>query len=240
MSTAPAGNGSLNGGPSRPTVLLVDDVRSTRDRLARVLTTGGYDVLQAADGREALRVLATSPAVDAILLDLLMSGMNGWEFRELQLRNAHLSMIPTLVVTVKALGEPERYTLRIGNATLIQKPFEDSQVLQAIARMLTARSRTVAGEERWLTRNGQPLLWSRRGRVACEQHAPGRATDQWNNEGWAWIPAFAGKNKIEYCCQECAGGPILHHRVAVDAHVASSLPNIPSGQRLTSAPSPQR
>ena len=88
----------------KPVVLLVDDVRSTRERVARVLVTGGFDTLEAADGREALRVLANSPKVDAILLDLLMSGMNGWEFRELELRNAHLASIPTLVVTVKALG----------------------------------------------------------------------------------------------------------------------------------------
>jgi CheY-like chemotaxis protein len=207
-------------------VLLVDDVRSTRDRLARVLGTGGYDILQAADGREALRLLATSPAVDAILLDLVMSGMNGWEFREFQLRDPRLSIIPTLVVTVKALAEHERYTLRLGTATLIQKPFEDWQVLQGVSRMLAGRPRTVVNEDRWLTHDGQPLLWSRRGRVACEQHAPARATEQWNAEGWTWIPAFAGKNKIEYCCQECDGGPIRHRRVAVNADVAAVVPDV--------------
>ena len=211
---------------SRPIVLLVDDVRSTRDRLARVLGAGGYDILEAADGREALRMLATSPAVDAILLDLVMSGMNGWEFREFQLRDPRLSIIPTVVVTVKPLAEHERYALRLGTTTLIQKPFEDSQVLQAVSRVLAGRPRTVVTEDRWLTQSGQPLLWSRRGRVACEQHAPLRATEQWNEEGWTWIPAFAGKNKIEYCCQECAGGPIRHRRVVVEAEVAAPLADV--------------
>jgi CheY-like chemotaxis protein len=208
-------------GTSRPSVLVVDDVRSTRDRLVRVLGSGGYDTLEAADGREALKVLATSPVIDAILLDLVMPGMNGWEFRAFQLRDARLSVIPTLVVTVKALAEHERYSLRIGTATLIQKPFEDWQVLQSMSRMLSNRPRITVTEDRWLTRDGKPLLWSRRGRVACEQHAPDAMTEQWTEEGWTWIPAFAGKNKIEYCCQDCAGGPIRHRRIVVHASVAA-------------------
>lgn len=230
MSTVVTPSASQANGSSRPVVLIVDDVRSTRDRLARVLGTGGYDILEAVDGREALRLLATSPSVDAILLDLVMSGMNGWEFREFQLRDPRLSIIPTVVVTVKALAEHERYTLRLGTATLIQKPFEDWQVLQGVSRVLAGRPHTAVSEDRWLTQDGQPLLWSRRGRVACEQHAPARATQQWNDEGWAWIPAFAGKNKIEYCCQECAGGPIRHRRVLVDAEVAASLPDVAADQ----------
>jgi CheY-like chemotaxis protein len=207
----------------------VDDVRSTRDRLTRVLGSGGYDVLEAGDGREALRMLATSPVIDGILLDLVMPGMNGWEFRDFQLRDPRLSVIPTLVVTVKALAEHDRYALRLGTATLIQKPFEDWQVLQAVSRVLSGKPRTIATEDRWLTQSGQPLLWSRRGRVACEEHAPGRGTDQWNEEGWTWIPAFAGKNKIEYCCQECSGGPIRHRRVIVDADVAAPVADVPTG-----------
>ena len=225
MSTVSSPAGSQANGSLRPVVLLIDDVRSTRDRLARVLDTGGHDILEAADGREALRVLTTTP-VDAILLDLVMPGMNGWEFRESQLRDPRLAAIPTLVVTVKALAEHERYSLRLGTTTLIHKPFEDWQVLQAVSGILAGRPRTIATDVRWLTQRGQPLLWSRRGRVACEQHAPGRATEQWNKEGWAWIPAFAGKNKIEYCCQECDGGPIRHRRIVVDAEVAESLPEI--------------
>ena len=223
MSTVFSTAGSDVNGSSRPVVLVVDDVRSTRDRLARVLGTGGYDILEAADGREALRVLATRPAVDAILLDLVMSGMNGWEFREFQLRDPRLSSIPTVVITVKALPEHERYALRLGTATLIQKPFEDGQILQAVSRVLAGRARAVVAEDRWLTQSGQPLLWSRRGRVACEQHAPVRETEQWNEEGWTWIPGFAGKNKIEYCCQECTGGPIRHRRGGVDAKVAAPV-----------------
>ena len=105
--------------------------------------------------------------------------------------------------------------------------------------LTTAHSRTSAQDARWLTEDGQPLFWSRQGRVVCEKHAPERGTDQWNREGWAWIPSFAGKNKIEYCCQECAGGPIRHHRVVLEAEVAASVPGAPAPQPAASPPSPQ-
>lgn len=202
-------------GSAEPLVLVVEDVRATRDRLTRVLRTGGYGVITANDGRDALRALAMTPHVDAILLDLVMPSMNGWEFREFQLRDARLASIPTLVLTVDPLQEHERYKLRIGSATLIQKPFEDWQVLDRLSRIFSRLAPPAMPEEqRWMSKDGTPLLWSKRGRVACEAHAPKRDALQWTEEGWTWIPRFAGKSKIEYSCQECAGGPIRHRSAA--------------------------
>jgi CheY-like chemotaxis protein len=195
-------------GGYRPNVLVIDDVKSTRDRLSRIVGAGGYGVTEASDGREALRTLTTS-SIDAILLDLVMPSLNGWEFREFQLRDPRLATIPTLVITVKQLAEHECYSLRVASSTVIQKPFEDFQVMQALARALASRPRQKQ-EARWLSRDGNPLLWSKRGSVACEEHAPAAGSERWLAEGWTWIPHFAGKNKIEYCCQQCGQGPIRH------------------------------
>jgi CheY-like chemotaxis protein len=193
-------------------VLVVDDSTATRDRLTRVLGDAGYSVLQAADGRHALKALITGERVDAILLDLLMPAMNGWEFRAVQLGNPRLAEIPTIVMSVKSLSEHERYSLRIGSATYVQKPFEDNQVLERLARLVDGSESSAVPGKRWLTREGVPLLWSKRGAVACEAHAPVIGSDAWIAEGWAWIPNFAGKNKVQYTCQQCQGGPIHHGR----------------------------
>lgn len=202
---------------SSPRVLIVDDVKSTRDRLMRLLGTGGYEVLEALDGRDALKMLAMTSRIDAILLDLVMPSMNGWEFREVQLRDARLCDIPTLVLTVKDLAEHERYALRIPTTTLIRKPFEDWQILDGLSRVLRdVPPAAAAPESRWLTPDGSPLLWSRDGCVACESHAPTRDSSEWMARGWAWIPAFAGKNRIQYACQQCTGGPIRHRRHVPD------------------------
>jgi CheY-like chemotaxis protein len=209
--TAAAETGWERAHARRGTVLVIDDSTATRDRLARILGGAGYAVTQAPDGRHALKALITGQRVDAILLDLLMPSMDGWEFRATQLRNPRLAEIPTIIMSVKVLAEHERYSLRVGTATYVQKPFEDVQVLERLARLVDPAQRTGdAPGPRWLARDGSPLLWSRRGGVACETHAPAPGSDRWNEEGWAWIPSFAGKNKVQYACQQCEGGPIHH------------------------------
>jgi hypothetical protein len=61
-------------------------------------------------------------------------------------------------------------------------------------------------------------------------HAPAANSDAWRAEGWAWIPRFAGKNKIEYACQACRGGPILHGRRDISSlSPMSPSPATPSG-----------
>jgi hypothetical protein len=55
-------------------------------------------------------------------------------------------------------------------------------------------------------------------------------SERWSAEGWTWIPVFAGKNKIEYCCEECVGGPIRHHRITV-ADAATTAPRAAVAER---------
>jgi CheY-like chemotaxis protein len=199
-------------------VLVIDDVQSTRNRLAQLLTTRGYNVLQASNGRQGIEQLLLSPHVDAILLDLVMPSMSGWEFRESQLRDARTASIPTIVVTVKKLADYERYALRVGTATVINKPFEDEQVLAALSRICGTPEASEPAVALWRSDEGQPLFWSKRGHVACEQHVPERESPAWLADGWAAIPAVAGKHKIQYRCQYCEPGPIRHRkRRIVDA-----------------------
>ncbi len=87
----------------RKTVLVVDDDRDARGLLTAVLEGAEYDVLQAADGAEALRVLsAHATRCNIILLDLMMPVMNGWDFRRKQRESAHLAGIPVLLMSAGA------------------------------------------------------------------------------------------------------------------------------------------
>lgn len=197
----------------RSTVLLVDDNEHTRSRVATVLERAGYAVIQARDGQTALKTLTTTADIDAILLDLAMPW--SWEFRSFQLGDRRLLQIPTLVTSARALSPHERYTLRLGVALIVQKPFSDADLLASLGRILAEPGSEVPSRDlRWRSRDGQPLMWSKRGCVACEAHAPAIGSDEWRAGGWEWIPRFAGKNKIEYTCQECCGGPIAHVRTA--------------------------
>lgn len=57
----------------------------------------------------------------------------------------------------------------------------------------------------------QTLFWSRRGEIACEQHAPARIDPRFTSQGWQRIPEIAGR-RITYQCQHCGTGSIQHQR----------------------------
>jgi CheY-like chemotaxis protein len=108
-------------------VLLVDDEQDIREAVSEALQYEGHDVVTAVDGAEALRACRLSRP-DVILLDLMMPGMNGWEFRVAQRREPELSEIP--VVVVSALG-------RVGTieaTAFLPKPFSLEDLLSAVRR----------------------------------------------------------------------------------------------------------
>jgi CheY-like chemotaxis protein len=112
-------------------VLVVDDERDIREAVAEVLKDEGYEVFDADDGVEALRQLrAHHPAV--ILLDLMMPGMNGWEFCAARKRDPELSSIPVIVIS--ALGRVSG----IDAQAFLQKPFELDALVSAVRHYATA------------------------------------------------------------------------------------------------------
>jgi signal transduction histidine kinase len=80
-------------------LLLIEDDPSIRATLAEMLTDEGYVVTTATQGREALEMLRTAAMPDAILLDLMMPVMDGWEFRIEQRADPLLAGIPLLAMS---------------------------------------------------------------------------------------------------------------------------------------------
>jgi len=114
--------------PARRRLLVVEDDADVREVLVDALRAEGYEVAAAKNGREALSLLAAGPIPDAIVLDLLMPVMNGWEFREAQLRDTALARIPVIVVSASSPGP-------IGTSVHLVKPFELATLLAAVERV---------------------------------------------------------------------------------------------------------
>jgi CheY-like chemotaxis protein len=81
------------------TILLVDDHEESRDALAMLLKNEGFQVREASDGQEALDVLYDGPRPCLVVLDLMMPGMDGWEFRQRQLKSPQFARIPVVVLS---------------------------------------------------------------------------------------------------------------------------------------------
>jgi adenylate cyclase len=89
--------------PGNTSVLVVEDDQPTRELLCHLLTNNGYAASGAINGRSGLDWLATHPAPNLILLDLMMPEMDGFEFlRELRKQPAFADL-PVIVVTAKEL-----------------------------------------------------------------------------------------------------------------------------------------
>ena len=78
--------------------MIVEDDHLIREAIAEALGEEGFEVVEAANGREALEALHREPA-SLVLLDLMMPIMDGWQFREEQLRDPELSDIPVVVLS---------------------------------------------------------------------------------------------------------------------------------------------
>jgi CheY-like chemotaxis protein len=85
----------------RARILIVDDDSEIRDVLAEVLLDEGYSVGQAGDGAEALDALAATPA-DAILLDLNMPIMNGYQVMAARDADPRLANVPVVIMSASA------------------------------------------------------------------------------------------------------------------------------------------
>jgi len=116
----------------RGTVLVVEDDLDIREVMRMVLEASGYQVFEAGDGAEAL-VVARAHRPGAILLDLMMPGMDGFQFRELQLQDPEIAAIP--VVIVSGGGAVPQKAAELGAAGYLVKP-TDVQSLLAVMRDL--------------------------------------------------------------------------------------------------------
>ena len=92
------------------TVLLLEDDADVRDSLQDILEDEGFDVIPAANGKQAMDFLTLNePAgADLVILDLLMPMVSGWEVLERMTGDAKLSDIPVLVLSAAAAPKPDR------------------------------------------------------------------------------------------------------------------------------------
>jgi len=117
---------------SSGSVLVVDDDPDILEVTRFVLESAGYRVSTAANGAEALNCLHGEAAPCVIILDLMMPGMNGWEFRAEQARDPGLAAIPVIVVT--GAGTAAREAASLDTACLLEKPVALATLLSMVGR----------------------------------------------------------------------------------------------------------
>lgn len=105
------------------TILVVDDLEINRVSL-RCIFEEKYNILEAENGKEALRILEQKKEqVDLILLDIMMPVMSGVEFLEYKKKNEHIADIPVIIITSDDTTKRQTQTMELGADDYIVKPF---------------------------------------------------------------------------------------------------------------------
>lgn len=117
---------------SRPTVLVIDDDRDSREMICTWLERHGYAAVPAGDGHEALRRMDDTSSLSLILLDLMMPGMSGWQFRATQRNHPRFRRVPIVVMTAhpNPAGEAEW----LDPEDVLVKPLDLNAVLDVVSR----------------------------------------------------------------------------------------------------------
>jgi CheY-like chemotaxis protein len=109
------------------TLLLVEDEEDLRELMCDALEREGYSVVAASDGEEALKALAKIEGPPClVLLDLLMPGMNGWDFFEAFKARPELVDVPVLIHSSAPGRAPQ------GATRVLQKPLGLDRLLSVV------------------------------------------------------------------------------------------------------------
>lgn len=142
-------------------ILVVDDESRMRKLVKDFLTKRGFQVLEAADGEEALEVFYSNRGINLLILDVMMPRMDGWEVVK-EIRK--ISKVPIIMLTAKSQERDELLGFDLGVDEYISKPFSP-KILVARVEAILKRSQQLNQEK---TEIGGIVLDTAAHRVVCD------------------------------------------------------------------------
>lgn len=115
-------------------VLVVDDDPTVRELLHAELTNAGHDVELAVDGSAGLELLRSSRP-DAVLLDVMMPGLSGWEvLRELR-SDSSFDGLTVVLLSARDRADDVRHGYELGASLVLSKPYDSEQLLSLLSAL---------------------------------------------------------------------------------------------------------
>ena len=125
--------------PPKPRVIIVDDDRDTREMLTLALELEGFEVGQAANGLRLISAMHVDRP-DVILLDVMMSWIDGFELCRAIKKNPTFADIPVIFISARKSAEDEKTGLAAGAVAYFSKPIDMDGLVSRIRVLLGARS----------------------------------------------------------------------------------------------------
>ena len=113
------------------TILIVDDLKSELDLMAKYLTNAGYNIIMATNGEEAIvKILANKP--DAVVTDWMMPQMGGLDICRKLKKNPETAEIPVIACTAKNRDVDRLWAKKQGVKAYVTKPCTQEQLVSAL------------------------------------------------------------------------------------------------------------
>jgi len=118
------------------TILIVDDSSSLRTVVRIAFTRAGYDVLEAVDGVQALKVMDGPTRVNLVVCDVNMPNMDGITFVTTLKQHAKHKFVPVIMLTTEGQEEKKNQGRLAGAKAWIVNPFNPPQLLDAVSKLI--------------------------------------------------------------------------------------------------------
>ena len=112
-------------------ILLIEDDQDMRENTAEILELANYHVVKAENGRRGVELARKEPP-DLVLCDIMMPELDGYGVLHLLARDAHTAEVPFIFLSAKAERSDVRKGMELGADDYLTKPFEESELLNAI------------------------------------------------------------------------------------------------------------
>jgi CheY-like chemotaxis protein len=130
-------------------VLVVDDDMRNIFALTSLLEQHGVQVVNAENGAEAISLLDNDAEIDAVLMDIMMPEMDGYEtMRRIRLNSKH-RLLPILALTAKAMKGDREKCLEAGASDYIAKPVDSDELLALLRIWLFGKQKISRGNHEY-------------------------------------------------------------------------------------------
>ena len=123
---------------TRTRILIVEDEPNIVESLSYILRRADFDVDVAANGQEALERLR-GKEFSAMILDVMMPGMNGFDVLRAVRADRSLSGLPVIVLTAKGQSRDRETAAEIGASAFITKPFSNAEIVECVRDLAQVR-----------------------------------------------------------------------------------------------------
>jgi DNA-binding response OmpR family regulator len=125
--------------PSSPLIFIIDDEPHVLAMIGEIISKEGYEVNLFEDPKAALNTIQ-SKKPDLILLDVLMPGMDGYQFCAKLQEEKETGLIPVIFLTALTAEHNKAKALALGAAEYLNKPFQKQELVNAVKKHLNTRN----------------------------------------------------------------------------------------------------